>query len=153
VITAWRIVKAEYVRDAFSGEGALLYAGRWHSAGTRVVYTAESPSLATLETLVHLRRRNQLPAYHLVPCSFRDALVHEVDASTLPADWFAPISPSSLRTYGDSWARERISAVLRVPSAITQIEHNYLLNAEHPDFAAIEIGESRPFRFDLRLLV
>ena len=37
MIEAWRIVKAEHAADAFTGEGAMLYAGRWHSEGTRVV--------------------------------------------------------------------------------------------------------------------
>lgn len=151
-ITAWRIVKAAHVAEAFSGEGAFLYAGRWHSAGTRVVYTAESASLATLEILVHLRGKSRLPAYHLVPCSFSPALVGDVDVKRLALNWFAPLSPPSLRAHGDSWARDRLTAVLKVPSAITQSEFNYLLNPEHPDFASIEIGDPRPFRLDLRLL-
>ena len=152
MITAWRIVKEEHADDAFGGEGAFLYAGRWHSAGTRVVYTAESASLATLEILIHLRRKNRPPAYNLIQCSFDDSLVEEVGVERLPPDWFASISPPSLRAYGDAWARDRVSAVLKVPSAITRIEFNYLLNPEHPDFASIEIGEPRPFRLDLRLL-
>jgi RES domain-containing protein len=152
VITTWRIVKAEYTDDAFSGEGAFLYAGRWHSAGTRIVYTAESASLATLEILVHLRRKTQPPAYSFIQCSFDEALVRTVNVEQLPPDWFASISPPSLRAFGDEWARNRVSPVLKVPSAITRIEFNYLLNPEHPDFASISMGQPRPFRLDLRLL-
>lgn len=152
MITAWRMVKAEHVADAFSGEGSILHAGRWHSAGTRVVYTAEFASLATLEILVHLHRPTRPPAYHLIPCYFHEALVEEVDVKSLPPNWMAGISPPSLRAYGDTWARDRVSPVLKVPSAITRIEFNYLLNPEHPDFASIDIGESRPFTFDPRLL-
>ena len=152
MITAWRIVKAEHVADAFSGEGAVLNAGRWHSAGIRVVYTSEFASLAALEILVHLRRKNRPPAYHLIPCYFHEALVEEVDVKRLPPNWAAGISPPSLRAYGDTWSRDRVSPVLKVPSAVTQIEFNYLLNPEHPDFGSIDIGESQPFRLDLRLL-
>jgi RES domain-containing protein len=151
VIEAWRIAKAEYADDAFSGEGAMLYAGRWHSEGTRVVYTAESVALAILEILVRMRRMN-VPAYVLIPCYFHEALVEELDMAKLPEDWASPISPAGLRSFGDTWARNRVSPVLRVPSAVTLVEFNYLLNPEHPDFASIDIGEARPFSFDLRLV-
>jgi RES domain-containing protein len=150
VIEAWRIVKTEYAADAFSGEGAALYAGRWHSEGTRIVYTSESVSLATLEILVHMRRLS-VPAYTLIPCYFHEALVEVIEIAELPHDWMAAIAPVELRRFGDAWARDRISAVLRVPSAVTQVELNYLLNPEHPDFGSIDIGEPRPFSLDFRL--
>lgn len=151
MITAWRIVKSEYAADAFSGGGAALYAGRWHSEGTRVVYTAESISLATLEILVHLRGRRRIPDYAIIPCYFPDAVVEELDRSKLPFHWAAAVSPPELRRFGDEWARHRVSAVLKVPSAITQVEFNYLLNPEHPDFRAVDIGEPRSFHLDVRL--
>jgi RES domain-containing protein len=150
VIEAWRIVKAEYAADAFSGEGAALYAGRWHSEGTRVVYTSESVSLATLEILVHMRRL-KVPAYVVIPCYFHEALVEAIEIAELPDDWMAAIAPVELRRFGDTWARDRTSAVLQVPSAVTQVELNYLLNPEHPDFASIDIGDPRPLSLDFRL--
>ena len=45
---AWRITRASRPADAFSGEGARLYGGRWNSPGIRLVYTAGSRSLAIL---------------------------------------------------------------------------------------------------------
>ena len=149
MIEAWRIVKAQHADDAFSGDGAMLYGGRWHSEGTRIVYTAESIALATLEILVHMRRLH-VPAYCVIPCHFHEALVHNLDM--LPDDWAEPDAPLSLRRFGDTWARDRVSAVLRVPSAVTIIEYNYLLNPEHPDFASIDIGQPRPFKLDYRLI-
>ena len=53
-ISVWRIVKKKHEAAAFSGEGARIYGGRWTSPGKRVIYTAESVSLAFLEVLVHL---------------------------------------------------------------------------------------------------
>ena len=150
MIEAWRIVKSEYADDAFSGEGAWLYAGRWHSEGTRIVYTSDSVALATLEILVHMRRL-QVPSYSLIPCSFSEALVEELDIAILPENWSAAIAPTALRRFGDVWARERVSAVLRVPSAVTLVEFNYLLNPGHPDFRSIDIGDARPLHMDLRL--
>lgn len=151
MIEAWRIVKAEYADDAFSGEGAALYAGRWHSEGTRIVYTAESIALATLEILVRMRRMN-VPAYMVIPCSFHERQVEALDVAKLPENWAAAAAPVGLRRFGDAWARHRASAVLRVPSAVTLVEFNYLLNPEHPDFGLIDIGEPRPFSLDLRLV-
>lgn len=151
MIEAWRIVKAEYADDAFSGEGAALYAGRWHSEGTRIVYTAESIALATLEILVRMRRMN-VPSYMVIPCSFHERQVEALDVERLPENWAAAAAPVGLRRFGDTWARNRASAVLRVPSAVTLVEFNYLLNPEHPDFALIDIGEPRPFSLDLRLI-
>jgi RES domain-containing protein len=151
VLSAWRIVKAEFVDDAFNGEGAFRYAGRWHSQGTRIVYTAESVSLATLEILVHMRSRGAVPAYALIPCWFHEALVEELDVTQLPANWNAAVSPQELRVHGDQWAANLISPVLKVPSAVTLSEFNYLLNPEHPDFSSVEIGDARPFRLDVRL--
>jgi RES domain-containing protein len=151
VLTAWRIVKAAFAADAFSGEGAVRIAGRWHSAGTRLVYTSDSASLATLEILVHMRSRKAVPDYRLIPCYFPEACVEEVDLSLLPPDWNAAIAPVALRRFGDEWSRKRVSPVLKVPSAVTQSEFNYLLNPEHEDFRSVDIGEPRPFHLDVRL--
>ena len=151
MIEAWRIVKAEYADEAFTGEGAMLFAGRWHSAGTRIVYTSDSIAQATLEILVHIRKM-RVPEYRVIPCYFHEALVEELPVASLPPNWFDPVAPVELRQFGDRWAHERASAVLKVPSAITLVEFNYLLNPEHPDFASVEIGEPRPFKLDYRLI-
>ena len=151
MIETWRIVKAEHADSAFSGDGSMLCAGRWHSEGTRVVYTAESIALATLEILVNMRKLN-VPEYCAIPCSFQEALVEEIDVRRLPENWADPVAPLSLRAFGDEWARKGVSAALRVPSAVTLVEFNYLLNPEHRDFSSIELGEPRPFRLDYRLV-
>jgi RES domain-containing protein len=151
MLTAWRIVKAEFAADAFSGEGAVRVAGRWHSEGTRIVYTAESISLATLEILVHMRSRKAVPDYRLIPCYFPEACVEELDISVLPPDWNAHIAPTALRGFGDDWTARGASPVLKVPSAVTQSEFNYLLNPEHEDFRSVDIGEPRLFHLDVRL--
>jgi RES domain-containing protein len=151
VIEAWRIVKAEYADDAFSGEGAVRFAGRWHSAGTRIVYTAESLALATLEILVRMRH-TEIPEFVLIPCYFGEELVQDLDVTQLPENWSDPVAPIALRRFGDRWARQHGSPVLKVPSAVTLVEFNYLLNPEHRDFDAVDIGEPQPFKLDYRLI-
>ena len=46
----WRI--SDYID--LSGEGGRKAGARWHTAGSRIVYLAESPMAALVETLVHL---------------------------------------------------------------------------------------------------
>lgn len=151
-LSAWRIVKRKLSGDAFSGEGARLYGGRWNSPGVRMVYTAESRSLAALEVLVHLESPDLLSNYVLFEVSFDVSLVTTTEESKLPADWQAEPPPRALLEIGDAWATARASAVLRVPSAIIADEGLFLLNPLHEDFEKLKIGAPLPFRIDPRLL-
>jgi RES domain-containing protein len=150
-IVVWRIVKRKYEATAFDGEGASKYGGRWNSPGKRVVYTAGSKSLALLELLVYLDS-SVLSSYVVIPVTFSDALLSDVDILSLPPDWKGHPSPVELRQIGDRWLDYFGSVVLRVPSAIVPDESNYLFNPDHPDFSSVEIGEPVPFEIDLRLL-
>lgn len=150
-IVVWRIVKRKYEATAFDGEGASDYGGRWNSPGKRVIYTAGSKSLALLEQLVHLDS-SALSSYVVIPVTFSDALLSEVDILLLPPDWKGHPAPVELRDIGDSWLDSFGSAVLRVPSAIVPDESNYMINPDHPDFSSVEIGASVLFEIDLRLL-
>src|SRR3990172_341094 len=96
-ITAWRIVKARHAPNAFDGEGARLEGGRWNSPGTPLVYASESAALATLELLVHLRRRSILSAYVLIACTFDEALVERLDSKRLPPNWRSYPAPPELQ--------------------------------------------------------
>jgi len=41
IVNAWRITKRKHARDAFTGEGAREFGGRWNNPGTATVYTAQ----------------------------------------------------------------------------------------------------------------
>ena len=153
MIQAWRIVKTRFADDAFSGEGAHLHPGRWHSAGHRMIYTSSSLPLATLELLVHVSRQDATFHYSVVNCWFPEAIVEDIDRSRLPDDWRAYPPPAVLQQIGNEWLRSRSSAVLSVPSAVLATEINYLLNPEHDDFRSVDIGLPSPFLLDSRLLV
>jgi RES domain-containing protein len=132
------------IYDVFDTTGAFLNQGRWHSVGTRVIYTAKYASLAVLEALVNTAGR-KLPARLLTRIFIPDSCRME------QADWME--KPDS-RRFGDAWIQEKRSAVLAVPSAVmNRLEQNFLLNPAHPDFRGIGRRESEEFVFDPRFSV
>lgn len=149
--SCWRIVQERYSKEAFSGEGARLYGGRWNSAGHAAVYAAGSRALAVLEMLVHLDGPQALSSYLLFEAEFPESLVTELPVSDLPGDWRDDPAPRSTQALGDGWIRSGASAVLRVPSVLIPQEHNYLLNPKHAEFGKVRVSVPERFAFDSRL--
>ncbi|MBV2261954.1 MAG: RES family NAD+ phosphorylase [Thauera sp.] len=149
--TVWRITTARFAAAAFDGEGARLYGGRWNPKGWPVVYTAESQSLALLESMV---QDDPLRAHYvLIPAHIPSDLPEtRIEAAQLPADWRTIGGRNVLQEAGRAWLERASSAVLSVPSAVLPAERNYLLDPRHPDFARITIGEAQSLEVDTRLL-
>jgi RES domain-containing protein len=152
IVTAWRIVKRKHVKNAFSGDGARLFGGRWNNPGVPLIYTASSQSLAALEILVHLEAPELLERYVMLGVGIEESLIADVDESRLPKNWKTRPAPPATRDIGDEWAASRASAVFRVPSVVVPLERNLLLNPLHRDFSRLKIADSSAFRFDSRLL-
>jgi RES domain-containing protein len=167
-ITSWRIVKTKRADEratlngveipaAFEGIGASLYPGRWNNAGTPIIYTAGSQSLATLEILVHLEDAKLLNSFSIFPVTFnlQDTLImgkHADGKSILSSEkWQANPPDQDTRNFGDAWVHSSQSLVLAVPSAVIPNEFNYLINPYHNDFSTLEIGKPQAFPFDKRL--
>lgn len=144
----WRISNH---RD-LTGGGGLRYSARWHTAGRRVVYLAESPAGALIEVLVHLEldETDLPPAYTLL----RVAVAPEVVAVDLPVPandaWKAKLMVT--RALGDEWLKSGRSALARVPSAILPDTFNLLLNPQHAQASLVAIVEATSARLDPRLL-
>lgn len=151
-IVAWRIVKAHLAEDAFDGEGARVEGGRWNSPGTPVVYTSESAALAALELLVHLGGDAMPRGYVLMPCEFDESHVARLDRRRLPKNWRSYPAPAAFQAIGDEWVKNGRSAVLEVPSAVVDVDSNYLLNPHHGDFRSVRVLKPLPFDFDIRLV-
>jgi RES domain-containing protein len=150
--TAYRIVQTRYAATAFDGEGARLNGGRWNSVGTSVIYTASSLSLATLEMLVHTENISIIYGrYAVIPVTFDVSLIRRLDGEKLPALWNAPQPIADTQLLGDDWINSKSSAVLEVPSAVTENEINYLINPAHPDFPQISLCAAVKFKPDARL--
>jgi RES domain-containing protein len=151
-IRSWRVVKETYGREAFSGEGALKFGGRWNSIGTPMVYTSESLSLATLEILTGGISMPLLGRFVKIPVDFDESMIERLAMESLPKEWRN--YPPSIKTQkiGDTWAQESKSVVLKVPSVVIKEEFNYLINPGHPDFKKTSIGKPEAFSFDPRLI-
>jgi RES domain-containing protein len=151
-IRSWRIIQARYADRAFEGEGARLFGGRWNRPGTRMIYTSESLSLATLEILVNLDSPDTLDQYLSIPVEFDEELCKALEFDALPGNWASDPPPPGTQQIGSNWVAARESAVLVVPSAVVRREHNFLLNPEHPDFSQVRIGNPSEFALDPRLV-
>lgn len=149
-MTIYRVTKATYADTAFRGSRGR---GRWHRPGTPVVYAADAPATALLETLVHASRTDLLTMAYVVFEVALDPDRHLVRLSDdlLPPDWRAWPWPSSTQEIGSYWFQSRASAVLEVPSAVVPLHRNYLVNPQHPDFAALQITGPRDVPVDPRL--
>lgn len=150
-ITAWRVVKEAYAAEAFDGEGARLFGGRWHSSGRTVVYTSATTSLGLLEQMVHAGS-DVLPFYITIPVSYDPDLVERIEPVSLPSRWRSSPPPYELQRIGDGWFDSGRCCILEVPSVIVPHESNFILNPKHPDFALLEIGDPIDLDMDLRLI-
>lgn len=151
-IRAWRLVREARKEDAFTGEGARLYGGRWNPRGMRATYLSGTRSLAALEVLVHQADRVPTGRFLFFEVRFPESLVLPVSRDDLDADWRSYPPRQSTVSVGRDWLKAASSPVLRVPSIVVPEESNYLLNFEHPRSEEIEILGAEPFAFDPRLL-
>lgn len=143
----WRISN----HHSLSGEGGLKYAARWHSAGHRIIYLAESPAGAMVEVLVHLELEDELPqGYTLLRVKLPDKLPIEEIAVPEGDGWKSNLHLS--RRLGDEWLGRRETALARVPSAILPNTSNYLLNPLHRDAKLVQVMASTRAKYDPRLL-
>jgi RES domain-containing protein len=148
---AYRIVKARHALEAFSGEGARLYGGRWNRPGVPMVYAAHTRALAALESLVCYAGAERRIAFVSYEVEVPDPLIQHVDAARLPPGWRSGEPASVTQDIGSAWQREARSAALAVPSVLIPEELCLLLNASHPDTKRIMIAYPVPFEFDSRL--
>ena len=146
----WRICRTLYAAEAFSGEGARRFGGRWNSRGIPMVYASTSLALAAIELFVHLEP-NQEPddLVSIAAVLPEGEPARRIEPEQLPEDWAK--EPGPLRDLGDQWIRERSSLAIEVPSAALRTEWNVLVNPLHPAIAKIIVEPPLTFRFDARM--
>ena len=120
-----------------------MYGGRWNHAGTSVVYTSSSLSLAALELFVHVDIDIVSADLVAIPADVPDSLTTDaVKIGSLSKDWRRYPAPEALQDIGTAWAAKASTAILAVPSAVIPEEGNYLLNPVHRDFKRISIHKA-----------
>lgn len=147
--TFYRIVQAEWVATAMTGEGARLFGGRWNPPGVAAVYLADSRALAALEIIVNAPSEVSTLAWRILEVEVPDASIETVKPDALPSDWQALPSSPGARLHGGRWLQMG-GLCLRLPSAVIPEESTLLLNPLHPDVAKLRVSEPRVFRFDPR---
>ena len=150
----YRIEREKYLNNTLQGLGAAMSKGyRWNSFNTKLVYTAESRALATLEVSVHLDLSEDLPTDRFyVEIEIPDNIkILEVQIEDLPDDWNAKPPGITTQAIGDDFVNYNEAAVLKVPSSIVPQEFNYLINPNHSDASKIKIINTTEMGFDLRL--
>jgi RES domain-containing protein len=145
----WRISN----HATLDGEGGLIASARWHTQGHPVLYLAETPAGALVEVLVHLELdpAHMPRSYKLLKAEAPDGISRqEIGKANLGQNWTQDLLAT--RKLGDEWLRSRVTALLRVPSAIVPETFNLLLNPHHPQASQVRIVAHRDYPWDKRLL-
>lgn len=144
-LLGWRVCTDPSWASCINGEKA----GRWHYAGTPLLYVASTVELAVLEALVH--HHVGATGYWLCRVSMRGSRssdrVHLTDLSETWRHRFA-----ETRSIGNKWLEESESMLLHVPSAVCPSE-NILLNPSLVEPFDVAIDRVHRFKFDRRLVV
>lgn len=149
----YRIDKTKRIKTTFDGYGARISSGRWHNEGIPLIYTASYCSLAILEKLVHIDKRSLLNEhYSIVPLEFlgKESLIQYYDPDKeFGTDWKNDIEMT--RAVGDAWFSSEESLSLKVPSALSPVDSNYLFRSHDisdPDL--FKVHDAIPIQLDQR---
>jgi len=144
----YRFSHPKYAHD-ISGTGAKLKGGRWNSIGLPLLYTSESISLGLLEVLANANTLEELQSLQLVEVEIpSNVSLHQLQLSQLKKEWWKDFEYS--KWIGSEIIKENKVLVIKCPSAIVEMENNYLINPLHSSFKKIGINV-KDFRFDERL--
>jgi RES domain-containing protein len=145
--TLWRISN----HITLDGNGGKKSGARWHSVGNRIVYLADCPMAAIVETLVHLDidSEDTPDFYTLLRVSVPEGLATQKLELPEADNWKQDLPLT--RRLGDAWLASLKTPLARVSSGIAPRTWNFLLNPEHPDAKQVQIAEVIKERFDNRL--
>ena len=149
---AWRLTRKVHADEPLDGEGARRYGGRWNHAGTAVVYTSQSLSLAVLEYLVNLSINDLPPDLVSIKFDIPGRLSQtEINVKDLPANWRAYPAIEELKDIGDEWVASKTTAILSAPSVVIPHERNFIINPAHAQAKFITAAAVERFTLDPRL--
>lgn len=156
MMRVFRIEREKHLATTLSGIGAALSDNfRWNSRDTRIVYSAGSRALATLEVAVHLDLNTDLPTDRFfVEIDIPDTLeIMELKSTDLPLNWDSKPPTRDTQRIGDNFVAAQVVPVIKVPSSVIPQEYNYLINPAHAESKKIRVISSNRLTFDERLRV
>lgn len=107
-MVGYRLVRRDRASDAFSGEGARRFGGRWNPKNIPAVYGSEHLSLAVLEFRVNQGGYDPDDQYVYFRFEFDEALVESIE--TPPADRLKRFkedgSITAAQAFGEKWIQQ-----------------------------------------------
>ena len=147
----FRLCRSQYCTE-LNGKGAALHGARWNSPGTELIYTAANRSLAMAEIAVHLSLATLPDDYYMMTVFIpNDLPISEIDMNDLPIGWNSFPNIATTMVIGDKFVSGNSSCILKVPSAVTKGDFNYLINPRHPSFDNVKVLAVDKFPFDRRI--
>ncbi|WP_341838188.1 RES family NAD+ phosphorylase [Chitinophaga pollutisoli] len=126
--------------------------GRWNGPGRKVIYCAESISLAFLENMIRRQGVGFNDDFKIMIIEVPDDLeITVINPDDLPAQWRDFKDYSHCQPLGNKWYDEGETAILKVPSAVLPESSNYVLHSLHPDFRRIRLIETTDLVPDERI--
>jgi RES domain-containing protein len=119
--------------------------------GKAVACPPGASSGGLLEVLVHANLSQPPKNQRVVRMGIPDKLAVETVSIDRVEDWNA-VDMKTSRAFGDRWILENRTAILRVPSVITNgRENNIVFNPAHSQFALVKAEDPEPAHWDARL--
>ena len=144
----YRIVHKRYSDSLFASG----LEGRWNAEGKKVLYTAESISLAYLETLAHRKGLGFNKDFKIMVIKIpNNAEVQTVESSHLSKTWRDFRNYSDCQKIGNTWFDADEKLCLKVPSAVVPENWNVVINTFHSDFKKVKLIDVLDFQPDDRL--
>ena len=129
------------------GTGASVNGARWNSPGAAPIYAAENYSAAYLELIVKIGSIAISRTYHYCRIDVPDEV--QVENSEFPL--LLLDREAATRGYGNRWWKQKRTAVLRVPSAVTRVDSNFLIHPHHAQFSLLKVSAPEPVWVDPRV--
>lgn len=144
----YRIVHKRYSDSIFASG----LEGRWNSEGKKVLYTAESISLAYLETLSHRKGFGFNKDFKIMVIKIPDNTeIQTIESSELTKSWRDFRNYSDCHKIGNAWFEADEMLCLKVPSAVVPENWNVVINTFHQDFKKVKLIDVLDFEQDDRL--
>ncbi len=143
-------LEKEKYREIWPPQGSLYGEGRWNKPGQWIIYTSPSIALAKLEILAN---EPLLPDRRVCVTIEIDAQaeIYEINPNDLPEDWHAVPYPPYLHLFTKRSINQG-NLLIKVPSAQSWREFNYLINVRHPQFFDwVKVIDTHLELFDNRL--